>query len=131
MLLPTVAAEEAQVGDIHVHHHHYFHRRRHLLIRRLVKDFETNAAFQFRFHLVMMLVWIFFGAVGPVILIMLPGLWLKVGVLFVYELSIYANWDTDYDAVSASMAARHGEELLARRVSHTEVSEVIVDHGEA
>ena len=87
---------------------------RHHWIRHLVKDFETNPTFQYHFHLVMMAFWILNAIVGTIIMILAPHLWLQVGVYYVFILSIYANWDTDYDAVSASLAAKHSKALLDR-----------------
>lgn len=90
----------------------------HRWIRRLVDDFEGNPEFQVRFHLVAMLFWIANAVVGTVILITLPRLWVAIGVFYVFLLSIYANWDTDYDAVSAASAFLH-----AKRAAEAEEAE--------
>lgn len=85
---------------------------RHHWIRRLVRDFEYNHLFQFKFHLIMMIFWIVNALAGLAILIMWPAEWTKIGVFYVFLLSIYANWDTDYDAVSASQAALHSQTAM-------------------
>lgn len=82
------------------------------LIGRLVHDFEYDHRAQLRFHLVMMVFWMANLAVGTAVMIFDYHLWLAVGVYYVFVLSIYANWDTDYDAVSASQAAMHSQDLL-------------------
>ena len=82
---------------------------RHGWIKLFVKNFEYNHLFQFKFHLWMMSFWILNLAFGTVLLFVWPNEWLKVGVYYVFALSIYANWDTDYDAVSASQAALHAQ----------------------
>lgn len=74
------------------------------LASKFIKDFETNPDVQFRFHRFMMYVWVMMGILGLVVLLLFPGFWDKISLLFIYEVSIYANWDTDYDAMSASGA---------------------------
>lgn len=85
------------------------HRSIRTLIGRAVKNFETNADFQIRFHLVAMIFWICNAVVGTVVAVMWPALWVQIGVLYVFLLSIYANWDTDFDAVSAASAFKHAK----------------------
>ena len=87
---------------------------RHGWIRHFVKDFEENPRFQFKFHLAMMVFWIINFVAGTLIFAFADHFWLSIGVYYVFAISIYANWDTDYDAVSASLAARHSQELLER-----------------
>ncbi len=90
--------------------------RRHSWIRRLVKDFEHNPKAQFRFHAVMMRFWELNLIAGLCLMLLAPGAWLRIGVFYVFVLSIYANWDTDLDSLAASMAALHSqaaEEQLA------------------
>ena len=88
---------------------------RHGWARHVIKEFETNPEVQFRFHLCAMLFWIVNLVVGTCIMFLDGRLWLQVGVFYVFALSIYANWDTDYDAVSASLAAKHALTILAQR----------------
>ena len=85
---------------------------RHGWIKLFVKNFEYNHLFQFKFHLWMMSFWMVNVAVGTVILFLWPAEWLRIGVYYVFLLSLYANWDTDYDAVSASQAALHSQQAM-------------------
>lgn len=84
------------------------------VLRRIVHAFETDAKLQFRFHLVMMVFWMANFVAGTIVMALWPTTWVDVGVYYVFALSVYANWDTDYDAVSASLAAMRSEELLQR-----------------
>lgn len=85
------------------------HRSLKALIGHFVDDFEHNPAFQVRFHLVMMIFWMINGVVGTVVAILWYHAWIAIGVLYVFWLSVYANWDTDYDAVSAASAFLHAK----------------------
>jgi len=82
---------------------------KHPWARQVIHDFEYNPDVQMRFHLVAMVFWMVNAAAGTVVLVLLPHLWVRIGVYYVFLLSIYANWDTDYDAVSASQASKHAQ----------------------
>lgn len=82
---------------------------RHAWIRKFVNDFEHNPDFQVKFHLAAMLFWIANAIVGTIFMVVFPKTWLAVGVYYVFLLSIYANWDTDYDACSAASAFKHAK----------------------
>lgn len=86
-------------------------------LAKAVHTFETDPIFQYRFHLIAMLFWICNFVAGTVVVICYPHLWLSIGVYYVFALSIYANYATDYDAVSASLAAKHSEAILAKMVA--------------
>ena len=96
---------------------------RHAWIKHFVKDFEENPRFQFKFHLWAMLFWILNACVGTVVMFVWPDTWVRIGIYYVFIISIYANWDTDYDAVSASRASLHGEELLAKLAEREGISD--------
>lgn len=85
------------------------HRGLKALVGRFVDDFEHNPAFQVRFHFVMMWFWMVNAVAGVTVLVLFPHLWVAIGVFYVFMLSIYANWDTDYDAVSAASAFLHAK----------------------
>lgn len=82
---------------------------RHAWIKKFVSDFESDPDFQIKFHQRMMLFWELNAVVGTVMLILAPQLWASIGVFYVFALSIYANWDTDYDACSAAAAFKHAK----------------------
>src|SRR5579863_6317109 len=85
---------------------------RHSWLKAAMHRFEYDHLFQFRFHLVAMVFWICNLVAGTLVMLFAPHVWLRVGVYYVFVLSIYANWDTDYDAVSASQAALHAQTVL-------------------
>lgn len=78
-------------------------------VARAVGTFEHDPDFQIQFHKVAMLFWLFAGVAGATWCVLFPASWVKTGVLLVYLISIYANWDTDYDAVSAASAFKHSK----------------------
>lgn len=97
----------------------------HHWARTLLHNFEQNPATQVKFHWFMMMFWIANAIVGTVVAILFPGTWVAIGVLYVFLLSIYANWDTDYGAVSAAQASLKSEYLVS--VQHTEPVDVTVE----
>ena len=82
---------------------------RHAWVKRFVANFEDNPDFQIAFHRRMMHFWEANAVIGTVLLITEPHLWAAIGVFYVFLLSIYANWDTDYDACSAALAFKHAK----------------------
>lgn len=64
----------------------------------------------------MMVFWILNFLAGAACLVLWPQEWTKIGLFYVFAISIYANWDTDYDAVSASLAALHSQDLLKKQL---------------
>lgn len=100
---------------------------RHGWIRRFVHDFEHNPRAQFRFHSAMMRFWEANLIVGIVILAFFPRLWIAIGVFYVFCLSLYANWDTDLDALAASLAAQHAEDVLEHLEEETDEVESEVE----
>lgn len=85
-------------------HHHW--------VKHVIHDFEENPATQVKFHWVMMIFWMINAVAGAVMLFLWPTEWVKIGVFYVFLLSIYANWDTDYGAVSAAQASLQSEYLV-------------------
>lgn len=100
----------------------------HHFLKSKLHDFEENPATQVKFHWVMMVFWIVNAVVGCCLAILFPHLWLDIGVLYVFLLSIYANWDTDYGAVSAAQASLHSEWLVKQ--AHQPAVEVTIEKTE-
>jgi hypothetical protein len=73
--------------------------------RRLLERMEGDPTLQYRMHKIMSRVWLICMIVTPPIVIFAPVFWLKVGVLWVSEISYYANWATDNGAMSAASAS--------------------------
>lgn len=87
---------------------------RHSWIKRFVHDFEYNPRFQFKLHVIAILFWWVNFVLGTLVMLLWPHLWVEIGVYYVFCLSLYANADTDYDAMSAALAAQHSESVLDR-----------------
>jgi hypothetical protein len=87
----------------------------HNALKSCIRNFEENPATQVKFHWFMMMFWIVNAIVGTIIAILFTGTWVAIGVLYVFLLSIYANWDTDYGAVSAAQASLHSEYLVTEQ----------------
>jgi len=86
----------------------------HHWIKHLIKDFEDKPETQIKFHFAMMVFWMVNLAAGTACLILWPSEWVKVGVFYVFALSIYANWATDDGAAIAAQSALHGVDLITR-----------------
>ena len=91
----------------------------HNFLKSLISNFENDPATQVRFHWFMMLFWMVNALIGCTIAILWPHTWIAIGVLYVFLLSIYANWDTDYGAVSAAQASLHSEWLVKEKNKET------------
>lgn len=88
--------------------------RRHGWAYKVFKDLETNHDTQIRFHKWAIAFWGVFFVVFSVMVFVWPAAWTSIGVYIVFAVSIYANADTDYDALSAAQAAKHSQDLLDR-----------------
>jgi hypothetical protein len=83
------------------------------LFRALAKDkerFETDAELQFKIHKFASYFWIVNFCVALFVFFVFPGLWASASVLYLVLVSLYANFATDYGAVSASLAAKKNKE---------------------
>jgi hypothetical protein len=79
------------------------------LLRVLAKDkerFDTDVILQYKIHRYASYFWIvnFFGAI--VVFFALPGFWAHASILYLTLCSLYANFATDYGAMSAALAAQ-------------------------
>lgn len=89
----------------------------------LFKNFNNNPETQIRFHWWMMRFWEINLVVGSIIVFFFPTDWLKIGVFYVFCLSLYANWDTDAGSMTAAQAHLYSREAaLKLEVTATDVS---------
>lgn len=86
---------------------------RHRWLRIVIKDLETNPHSQYKVHLWGMWYWVANFPAVTALFFLAPGLWVKVGLLVTLIYSIYANFATDYGAMSAAMAAYGSDRLPA------------------
>jgi hypothetical protein len=74
-------------------------------LRYIIKDLETNPHTQYKVHLYGVIYWLVNFPLIALLFFYEPGLWLKLGIFITLIYSIYANFATDYGAMSAAMAA--------------------------
>lgn len=78
---------------------------RHGWLKFAVKDLETNPKTQYKVHLYGAVYWLINFPLVAALFFGAPTLWLKWGVFITLVYSIYANFATDYGAMSAAMAS--------------------------
>jgi hypothetical protein len=87
-------------------------RIRHSWLSFVVKDLETNPHTQYKVHLYGVIYWLINFPLIALLFFFAPGLWLRLGIFITLIYSIYANFATDYGAMSAAMAAFDPSEHL-------------------
>ena len=78
---------------------------RHGWLKYVIKDLETNPHTQYKVHFYGMLYWLCNLPLVAGLFFGLPNLWTKLGIFITLVYSIYANFATDYGAMSSAMAA--------------------------
>jgi hypothetical protein len=98
---------------------------RHGWLSHIIKDLETNPRTQYKVHLYGVIYWLINFPLIAAFFFFLPNEWLKWGVFITLQYSIYANFATDYGAMSAAMAAFGQSPLPEIPVSdHVEAKDV-------
>jgi hypothetical protein len=69
--------------------------------------FENDPEWQTRFHLWMVYFWLLNIPLVTLVFFFAPAFWSKASIFYILVVSLYANFATDYDAVSASEASTH------------------------
>lgn len=80
-------------------------RLRHGWLKHVIKDLEDNPHTQYKVHLYGVIYWLANFPLVTLLFFFAPALWLKLGIFITLVYSIYANFATDYGAMSAAMAA--------------------------
>ena len=78
---------------------------RHAWLSIFIKDLETNPHTQFKVHQIGAIYWLINFPLVVMLFFLFPQLWVQVGVFITLVYSIYANFATDYGAMSSAMAA--------------------------
>jgi hypothetical protein len=78
---------------------------RHGFLRLFIRDLENNPHAQFKIHRYGMWYWVINFPAVTALFFLEPSVWLKWGLYITLIYSIYANFATDYGAMSAAMAA--------------------------
>lgn len=67
--------------------------------------FEYDPEFQTQFHLTMSYIWLANMVLASIVFFFAPGLWSTASIFYLVIVSLYANFATDYGAVSAAEAS--------------------------
>jgi hypothetical protein len=102
---------------------------RHRWVKHIVKDFEYNPVTQYKVHLVAMWVWTASMVTVVCLFTFANHFWQVVSVLYLVLISLYANWATDYGAMSAALAAQDQAPLpevpLQQHVDPSDAAETV------
>jgi hypothetical protein len=106
-LLREIHGLRAQIQALHVHITADHARRsiRYGWLKVLVHDLEYNPRTQYSVHLVAVWFWVINLPLIIAIFVFLPGVWLQLGLFVTLLYSLWANFATDYGAMSAALAA--------------------------
>jgi hypothetical protein len=85
--------------------------RRHAWVKHILHDFEYDPRVQYKVHLAAMWVWTFSMITVVCLFTFANHFWQVVSVLYLVLISLYANWATDYGAMSAALAAQQESPL--------------------
>lgn len=77
-------------------------------LRVLGRRFEGDPVTQYIWHKWAMRFWLVNAIVVVAVFIFAPAVWKQVSVLYLVLVSLYANWATDFGAMSAAEAAADG-----------------------
>ncbi len=89
---------------------------------KVVKALEEDPNVQLKFHLFFSYLWLLNMVSATIVFFAFPHFWSKYSLFYILFVSLYANFATDYDAVSASMAAR---EAMRAKVAVLEDNEQV------
>lgn len=79
-------------------------------LAKMIKGVEEDPQVQYRVHLTAMWFWFAMTIIVVFVFIFAQGLWLDISILYIVLISHYANWATDFDGASSSLAALHARE---------------------
>lgn len=88
-------------------------------LRELARKFEGDPRTQYAWHKWAMRFWLFNAVAVILMFIFLPDAWQKISVLYLVLVSLYANWATDFGAMSAAEAAAE-EPVSAHKINATD-----------
>lgn len=77
---------------------------------RMLRDFEDNPHTQIVIHKWALRFWALNAIVATLVFFFATDFWSKVSIFYIVFISLYANFATDYDALSAAQASLHGIE---------------------
>ena len=80
----------------------------------MAQKFAWDLEFQFKLHLIATAVWAINGIGATCMFLLARGFWNHFSVYYLVIVSLYANFATDYDACSASLAGIHAKDAAER-----------------
>jgi hypothetical protein len=96
---------------------------RHTRIFLLVRRFEGDPKAQYAWHKWAMRFWLGNAVAAIAVFALAPATWRQVSVLYLVLVSLYANWATDFGAMSAAEAASEGPVSAFSVDAETEITE--------
>jgi hypothetical protein len=94
------------------------------LIKAFKTDFEESAETQAKIHRAFTYIWLVNIIAVTVLFFALPGFWAQFSLYYLVMVSLYANFSTDYGALSAAQASGKASEALDK------LTDVVEDAGE-
>ncbi|MFE3081825.1 hypothetical protein [Nocardia tengchongensis] len=88
------------------------------LLRKFVHDFEEDARTQIAIHKWFIRFWLVNFVAATLVFFLAQGIWASLSVYYLVAISLYANFATDYDALSASQASLHAGEARDAAAKH-------------
>jgi hypothetical protein len=82
------------------------------LMGKTVHDLLEDPALQIKFHKWGLVVWTTQMVFVALAFYLFPTWWAAFSVLYLIEISLGSNWETEFDALSAAQASLHGLEAL-------------------
>ena len=83
-------------------------------LKRARRKFEYDPEFQTKFHLGMTYFWMANFVVASLVFFFAPGLWQQASIFYLVIVSLYANFATDYGAVSAAESSDAAHDAAAQ-----------------
>jgi hypothetical protein len=105
-----IAALRADQARLH-ERHHLAKGTAHIpgarLVAKVFSSLEKEPAVQYKVHVWAMRVWLTLTSATFFVFFFANGFWGKVATFWIVLISYYANWATDFDGASSSLAAIH------------------------
>ena len=84
---------------------------RHAWLGKFIKGLEYDPRIQYKVHLYAMWWWVLNFIAVILVFAVANHTWQVISVLYLVLVSLYANWATDYGAMSAALAAQQQDPL--------------------
>ena len=100
----------------------------HVLRPKFISQLEDDAKTQAKFHLSMAWFWVANVPIVTYLFLYQPDIWIKYGVFYILLASLYANFATDFGALSAAQASEKGDtNVTINNAAEVNIGEVSVE----